>query len=110
MIKRFYNPLFGRILFVGSPIGEFNGQEHRKHIALISQEPVSTMCQYIYHDDQSLLDFVFWHDSFQHHLSLLGVTKPESEEVTQEEIEAVCHMQIFWILSSRYLSKSTHIH
>ncbi|KAI9463109.1 ATP-binding cassette, sub-family B, member 1 [Boletus coccyginus] len=73
MIERFYNPLFGRILFDGSPIGEFNGQEHRKHIALVSQEPTLYSAM----------------NPFQHHLSLLGATKPESE-VTQEEIEAVC--------------------
>lgn len=43
MIERFYDPLFGRILFDGTPIDEFNVQEYREYIALVSQEPVSTM-------------------------------------------------------------------
>lgn len=43
MIERFYDPLSGQILLDGQRINEFNVQEYRKQIALVSQEPVSTM-------------------------------------------------------------------
>lgn len=43
MIERFYDPLAGQVLLDGKPINEFNLQEYRKQIALVSQEPVSTM-------------------------------------------------------------------
>jgi len=44
MIERFYDPLSGQILLDGNPVNEFNVQEYRKQIALVSQEPVSTTC------------------------------------------------------------------
>jgi ABC-type multidrug transport system fused ATPase/permease subunit len=44
LVERFYDPLSGDILLDGLPISEFNVQEYRKHLALVSQEPVS-----IYH-------------------------------------------------------------
>ena len=43
MIERFYDPISGQILLDGNPIDEFNVQQYRKQIALVSQEPVSTM-------------------------------------------------------------------
>ena len=43
MIERFYNPLSGQILLDGNPINEFNVQQYREQIALVSQEPVSTI-------------------------------------------------------------------
>ena len=43
MIERFYDPLTGQILLDGQPISGFNVQEYRKQIALVSQEPVSTL-------------------------------------------------------------------
>ena len=43
LIERFYDPLSGQILLDGNPIDEFNVQQYRKQIALVSQEPVSTM-------------------------------------------------------------------
>jgi ATP-binding cassette, subfamily B (MDR/TAP), member 1 len=42
-MERFYDPLSGRILLDGSPIHEYNVQEYRKQIALVSQEPVSSI-------------------------------------------------------------------
>lgn len=42
MIERFYDPLEGQVLLDGEPINEFNIQEYRKQIALVSQEPVSS--------------------------------------------------------------------
>ena len=68
MIERFYDPLTGQILLDGQPISGFNVQEYRKQIALVSQEPVSTPYQCIYHNNlrwYSLLDFVCWHCPFQ---------------------------------------------
>ncbi|KAI9457410.1 ste6-like protein [Boletus coccyginus] len=70
MIERFYDPLFGRILFDGTPIDKFNVQEYREYIALVSQEPT------------------LYSGSIRFNI-LLGATKPRSE-VTQEDIEAVC--------------------
>jgi ATP-binding cassette subfamily B (MDR/TAP) protein 1 len=68
MIERFYDPLSGQILLDGNPISELNVQQYRKQIALVSQEPVSTMYQYVCHDDLRLfsLDSVCWHCPFQH--------------------------------------------
>jgi ATP-binding cassette, subfamily B (MDR/TAP), member 1 len=40
-MERFYDPLAGRILLDGNPIHEYNVQEYRKQISLVSQEPVS---------------------------------------------------------------------
>ena len=41
LIERFYDPQRGRIFLDGNPIREYNVQEYRKQIALVSQEPVS---------------------------------------------------------------------
>ena len=41
LIERFYEPLSGSILIDGHPVSELNVQEYRKHLALVSQEPVS---------------------------------------------------------------------
>ncbi|KAF9242522.1 P-loop containing nucleoside triphosphate hydrolase protein [Melanogaster broomeanus] len=70
LIERFYDPLAGQVLLDGQPINEFNVQEYRKHISLVSQEPT------------------LYAGTIRFNI-LLGANKPESE-VTQEEIEAVC--------------------
>jgi len=44
LVERFYDPLSGTILIDNEPISELNVQDYRKHLALVSQEPVS-----IYH-------------------------------------------------------------
>jgi ATP-binding cassette subfamily B (MDR/TAP) protein 1 len=44
LIERFYDPLAGRVLLDGQPIEELNVTEYRKHIALVSQEPVWPNC------------------------------------------------------------------
>jgi hypothetical protein len=41
LVERFYDPLSGEILLDGLSISEFNVREYRKHLALVSQEPVS---------------------------------------------------------------------
>lgn len=70
LIERFYNPLSGQVLLDGEPINEFNIQEYRKQLALVSQEPT------------------LYAGTIRFNI-LLGAIKPESE-VTQEEIEAAC--------------------
>ncbi|KAF8842127.1 P-loop containing nucleoside triphosphate hydrolase protein, partial [Paxillus ammoniavirescens] len=70
LIERFYDPLAGRVLLDGQPINEFNVQEYRKHIALVSQEPS------------------LYAGTIRFNV-LLGATKPQSE-VTQDEIETAC--------------------
>ncbi|KAI0252871.1 P-loop containing nucleoside triphosphate hydrolase protein [Lactifluus subvellereus] len=62
LVERFYDPLSGNVLLDDEPISELNVQEYRKHIVLVSQEPVP-----------------FTSTS----------TKPMAE-VTQEEIEDAC--------------------
>jgi len=42
LVERFYDSLSGNICLDGQPISELNIQEYRKHLALVSQEPVST--------------------------------------------------------------------
>ncbi len=88
LIERFYDTLSGSILIDDQPISELNVQEYRKHLALVSQEPVS-----IHH----LIVNLFCLMSFCQTLYagtirfnvLLGATKPASE-VTQEELEEAC--------------------
>ncbi|KAI6166710.1 ste6-like protein [Pisolithus thermaeus] len=70
LIERFYDPLLGRVLLDGQPINEYNIQEYRKQIALVSQEPS------------------LYAGTIRFNI-LLGATKPVSE-VTQEELEAAC--------------------
>lgn len=41
LIERFYDPLSGQVLLDNEPVDEFNIQEYRKQLALVSQEPVS---------------------------------------------------------------------
>ena len=41
LVERFYDPLSGNVLIDGHPISELNVQDYRKHLALVSQEPVS---------------------------------------------------------------------
>lgn len=68
LIERFYDPLAGQVFLDGKPINEFNTQEYRKQIALVSQEPVSTMLQRVFLDNLRacfLLDFVCWQYPFQ---------------------------------------------
>jgi ABC-type multidrug transport system fused ATPase/permease subunit len=40
LIERFYDPLSGTIYIDDQPISDLNVQEHRKQLALVSQEPV----------------------------------------------------------------------
>jgi ABC-type transport system involved in Fe-S cluster assembly fused permease/ATPase subunit len=42
LIERFYDPLSGNVFLDYQPISELNVKEYRKHLALVSQEPVST--------------------------------------------------------------------
>ncbi|KIK97939.1 hypothetical protein PAXRUDRAFT_807077 [Paxillus rubicundulus Ve08.2h10] len=70
LLERFYDPLAGQVLLDGQPINQFNVQEYRKHIALVSQEPS------------------LYAGTIRFNV-LLGATKPQSE-VTQEEIETAC--------------------
>ncbi|KAJ2914131.1 hypothetical protein MD484_g6294, partial [Candolleomyces efflorescens] len=70
LLERFYDPLAGEIYLDGQKISEFNVQDYRKHIALVSQEPT------------------LYAGTVRFNI-LLGAIKPESE-VTQEELEAVC--------------------
>lgn len=67
MIERFYDPLAGQILLDGKLINEFNIQEYRKQIALVSQEPVSTVYWNAFHDKLSYFrpDVVCGHCPFQ---------------------------------------------
>lgn len=41
LIERFYDPLVGTVYLDDQPISDLNVTEYRKHIALVSQEPVS---------------------------------------------------------------------
>ena len=43
LVERFYDPLVGTVYLDEQPITEFNVAEYRKHIALVSQEPVSVV-------------------------------------------------------------------
>ncbi|KAJ2922300.1 hypothetical protein H1R20_g14801, partial [Candolleomyces eurysporus] len=70
LLERFYDPLAGDIYLDDQKISEFNVQDYRKHIALVSQEPT------------------LYAGTVRFNI-LLGAIKPESE-VTQEELEAVC--------------------
>lgn len=70
LIERFYDPLAGDIFMDGIKINEFNLQEYRKQIALVSQEPT------------------LYAGSIRFNI-LLGAVKP-ANEVTQKEIEQVC--------------------
>jgi len=70
LIERFYDTLAGQIYLDDQLISELNVQEYRKHIALVSQEPT------------------LYAGTVRFNI-LLGAIKPYNE-VTQEEIEAVC--------------------
>ncbi|KAH9038538.1 P-loop containing nucleoside triphosphate hydrolase protein [Lactarius pseudohatsudake] len=70
LAERFYDPLSGNITIDGQSISEFNVQEYRKHLALVSQEPT------------------LYAGTIRFNV-LLGATKPMSE-VTQEELEDAC--------------------
>jgi|HubBroStandDraft_3_1064219.scaffolds.fasta_scaffold591428_1 hypothetical protein len=41
LVERFYDPLSGDICLDGESISQLNVREYRKHLALVSQEPVS---------------------------------------------------------------------
>jgi len=70
LLERFYSPFAGEVYLDGTPISEFNIQEYRKHIALVSQEPT------------------LYSGTVRFNI-LLGAIKPH-EEVTQEEIVNAC--------------------
>ena len=51
LIERFYDPIAGTVYLDEQPIHEFNVSEYRKHIALVSQEPVRLshgLCELVY--------------------------------------------------------------
>jgi ATP-binding cassette, subfamily B (MDR/TAP), member 1 len=66
LVERFYDPLVGTVYLDEQPITEFNVAEYRKHIALVSQEPVRTFILI----DRLMADFavdvVRWYYPFQH--------------------------------------------
>jgi ATP-binding cassette subfamily B (MDR/TAP) protein 1 len=70
LLERFYDPLAGAVKLDGHNISEFNIQEYRKQIALVSQEPT------------------LYAGTIRFNI-LLGAIKP-AEEVTQKELEDVC--------------------
>ncbi|KAF8652628.1 hypothetical protein AX16_004289 [Volvariella volvacea WC 439] len=70
LLERFYDPISGGIYLDGGLVSDFNVQEYRKQIALVSQEPT------------------LYAGTIKFNI-LLGATKPR-EEVTQEEIEEAC--------------------
>ncbi|KAI0032067.1 P-loop containing nucleoside triphosphate hydrolase protein [Vararia minispora EC-137] len=70
LVERFYDPLSGRVTLDGTSINEFNVQEYRKHIALVSQEPT------------------LYSGTVRFNV-LLGATKPH-DQVTEEEIRSAC--------------------
>ncbi|KAL4080879.1 multidrug resistance protein 4 [Scleroderma citrinum] len=70
LIERFYDPLVGQVLLDDQPINEYNVQEYRQQLALVSQEPT------------------LYAGTIRFNI-LLGATKPVSD-VTQEEIEEAC--------------------
>jgi len=88
LVERFYDPLSGSVLVDDQPISELNVQEYRKHLALVSQEPVSVynLCSLIL----CLMSIcqTLYAGSIRFNV-LLGATKPVSE-VTQEELEEAC--------------------
>jgi len=88
LIERFYDTLSGSISIDDQPISELNVQEYRKHLALVSQEPVS-----IHHLIINLLCLMSFCQTLYagtiRFNVLLGATKPASE-VTQEELEEAC--------------------
>lgn len=44
LIERFYDPVVGSVKVDGENIAELNVQEYRKNMALVSQEPVRSIC------------------------------------------------------------------
>ncbi|KAF8574055.1 ste6-like protein [Ramaria rubella] len=70
LIERFYDPLAGGIYLDEQLVSDFNIQEYRKQIALVSQEPA------------------LYAGTVRFNI-LLGAIKP-TDEVTQEEVEAAC--------------------
>jgi ATP-binding cassette subfamily B (MDR/TAP) protein 1 len=70
LIERFYNPLAGGVFLDGEDISEFNIQEYRKQISLVSQEPTLYAGTVLFN-------------------ILLGASRPH-EDITQEEIEEAC--------------------
>jgi ATP-binding cassette subfamily B (MDR/TAP) protein 1 len=88
LAERFYDPLSGSILIDDQPISELNVQEYRKHLALVSQEPVSVynLCSLIF--CLTSICQTLYAGSIRFNV-LLGATKPVSE-VTQEELEEAC--------------------
>ncbi|KAF9477698.1 multidrug resistance protein 1 [Pholiota conissans] len=70
LLEHFYGPVAGRVLMDGVPIDEYNVQEYRKHLALVSQEPT------------------LYAGTIRFNI-LLGATKP-AEEVTQAELDDAC--------------------
>lgn len=62
LIERFYDPLAGKILLDGQQISELNIQEYRKHISLVSQEPVrDTMDVFMWPTNMIFTDIICGH-------------------------------------------------
>lgn len=104
LIERFYDPLAGHIyvrhlLFLrlaayslspkldDQPISGLNIQEYRKQIALVSQEPVCTILIFV-SISVTLTTQMLYAGTIRFNI-LLGAIE-NTDEVTQEEIEAVC--------------------
>lgn len=69
LIERFYDPLAGTVYLDDEPITDFNVSEYRKHIALVSQEPVSHLNSRVlpmFIADVISSDPVCWQYSLQH--------------------------------------------
>lgn len=109
LIERFYDPLSGQVLLDGKPINEFNIQEYRKQIALVSQEPVSTTYRYVFLRDLK--------EAVPPRLCMLApsvstsyLAQPSPNPRSRKKnLKRPAVMQTSWISSSHCLSKSTHI-
>lgn len=69
LIERFYNPLSGKVKADGKELSTFNLEQYRKSMSLVSQEPT------------------LYQGSIRFNI-LLGASR---EDVSQEELEKVCH-------------------
>jgi len=89
LIERFYDPISGAVLVDDENISELNVQEYRKNLSLVSQEPVSTDHSGCFRHVAEINYLQTLYAGTIRLNILLGAIKP-LEEVTQEELEAVC--------------------
>ncbi len=87
LAERFYDPLSGKITIDGQSISDLNVQEYRKHLALVSQEPVGALA-IVWSNSSVNIDQTLYAGTIRFNV-LLGATKPASE-VTQVELEDAC--------------------